>query len=215
MYTIKNMKPTRLAIKYCPEIDKKYFCKSIKECFETYHGSGAEWKTQIVGKEVQTLWVSDWFYDRNKLKRFATLFSKINKIVESNEWANKKIENGLDGGSDSSVYTEEVRQKMSAAKKKTIAERGTGWLSHPHSEESKAKMRKPKSVLAPKWECTYCKEWFRPNATTHSDSCYMNPKNYRECAYCSSPIKNSRSNTCGKSCGNKLRAKTIKEMKNE
>ena len=135
----EDFKPTVLGILRCQKTGLKYFCKTTKEDkFDTYKGSGKDWKGIVTESEI--LWVSAWFYEKEKVKRFATLFSKINNIVESNEWANRKIENGLDGGSDSSVYTKKVRQKMSKAKKKLIAEKGTDWASHPHSKESKLKM---------------------------------------------------------------------------
>ena len=48
------------------------------------------------GVEPIHLWNSDWYYDKS-ISRFALKFSRLNKIVESNVWANKMPENGIDG----------------------------------------------------------------------------------------------------------------------
>jgi hypothetical protein len=95
----RNFKPTRLAVKECNGV--KYLCKSTKQDFETYNGSGVRWK-RIVKKygknNVKTLWVSDWFYCPHHLQDFALMYSEYNQIVENDEWANLKPETGLDGG---------------------------------------------------------------------------------------------------------------------
>lgn len=52
--------------------------------------------------------------------------------------------------------------------------------------------------------CCFCgKETNRGNIKRHQDSCYLNPKNLKECPVCFSPIKNYKtSKTCGYSCAN-------------
>jgi hypothetical protein len=99
--TIQNFKPTRLAIKRLA--GQFYFCKSTKEDFITYVGSGVRWLKRIKKygrKNVETLWVSDWYFCPHELQEIALHFSKENQIVESDRWANIKPENGLDGGMD-------------------------------------------------------------------------------------------------------------------
>jgi hypothetical protein len=61
--------------------------------------------------EQKHLWNSDWYYDTS-ISRFALKFSNINKIVESDNWANLIPENGLDGGSKGSVLSEQHKQKI-------------------------------------------------------------------------------------------------------
>jgi hypothetical protein len=96
---LDRFQPTRLAIKELNGI--KYFCKSITEDIVSYPGSGKVWKYRIkkYGKQnIKTLWVSDWYYDPYEIQRIALGFSEENQVVESDEWANMKPEDGLDGG---------------------------------------------------------------------------------------------------------------------
>jgi hypothetical protein len=94
-------KPTRLYIKQCPHCELKYFGKSKRDDIEKYTGSGTYWKNHLDknGVEPIHLWNSNWYYDTS-ISRFALKFSRINKIVTSNKWANLIEENGLDGGWD-------------------------------------------------------------------------------------------------------------------
>jgi hypothetical protein len=101
-YLYEAIKPTRLYIKQCPHCGLKYFGKSTKQNIEKYPGSGTKWTRHLVKHDVKPihLWNSDWYTDTS-ISRFALKFSNINKIVESNNWANLKLENGLDGGDTS------------------------------------------------------------------------------------------------------------------
>lgn len=143
-YTHQQLKkPTRLMIVYDPVSELKYFCKTTKlnEEFDRYYGSGVKWKRKTKKRkdELVKLWVSDFFYDTSIVK-FAMRFSRFNRIVESEEWANLKPENGLDGGSDSSLYTEEIRKKMSEAKIKSLKQNGNPHLGMKRSDETKRKI---------------------------------------------------------------------------
>lgn len=96
-------KPTRLYIKKHTVTEKRYFGKSTRQNINSYKGSGKKWSNHIKkhGKEhVVTEWISDWFHDKKEIKEFALAFSEIFDIVNSDEWANLKEENGVDGGSD-------------------------------------------------------------------------------------------------------------------
>jgi hypothetical protein len=55
-----------------------------------------------------------------------------------------------------------------------------------------------------KVKCQYCeKETTPPNIKKHEESCYMNPKNIRECVVCGTIIKNKESKgTCSHACSN-------------
>jgi hypothetical protein len=94
-------KPTRLYIKQCPHCGLKYFGKHTGQNIEGYPGSGTFWTKHLNENNVEPihLWNSGWYYDTS-IKRFALKFSSINKIVESNEWANLIPEDGLRGGWD-------------------------------------------------------------------------------------------------------------------
>jgi hypothetical protein len=125
--------PTYLYIKQHSITGLKYFGKTIKDPY-TYNGSGKYWCNHIKvhGKEhIVTLWVSEPYTDTS-IAEFALKFSAENDIVNSKKWANMMPENGLDGGSVK--HTDETKSKMSEAKKGKM-----------HTEESKVKMRKPKS----------------------------------------------------------------------
>ena len=97
--SIKKFKPTRLYIKELAGV--KYFGKSTVQNVEKYNGSGVIWRKRIkkYGKEnIKTLWISDWFYDPHEIQKVALDFSRNNKIVESELWANLWPENGINGG---------------------------------------------------------------------------------------------------------------------
>lgn len=93
-------KPTFLYIKQHTITGKLYFGKTVSNP-EKYLGSGRYWKKHINkhGKEyVVNLWYC-LFYDKQTLIDLARTFSIQNNIVESLDWANEIIENGVDGGS--------------------------------------------------------------------------------------------------------------------
>jgi hypothetical protein len=96
---VESFIPARLYIKEINGI--KYFGKTSKEDIFKYVGSGKLWLKHVnkYGKEnVKTPWVSDWFYDPQHIQQFALMFSELNQIVESEEWANLMPEDGLSGG---------------------------------------------------------------------------------------------------------------------
>ena len=76
-----------------------YFGKTIRDPYK-YVGSGLYWKRHLEkhGKDIETIQV--WKFDNlEECKKFATEFSIKNNIVESKDWANFVIENGIDGQS--------------------------------------------------------------------------------------------------------------------
>lgn len=100
-YLYENIKPTRLYIKKCPHCNLKYFGKTSRKNIKDYFGSGIRWNNHLKFHKVEPmhLWNSDWYYDTS-ISRFALKFSRLNKIVASNLWANLKEEDGLTGGWD-------------------------------------------------------------------------------------------------------------------
>jgi hypothetical protein len=115
--TLKS--PTRLYIKRCPHCGLKYFGKSIKEDIESYRGSGKIWTRHLDKHKVKPehLWNSDWYKDTS-ITRFALKFSKINRIVNSKEWANLMEENGIDGGPQCRDTYDKISKKTSGVPRK-------------------------------------------------------------------------------------------------
>lgn len=76
----------------------KYFGKTTKQNPEKYTGSGKHWKRHLKkhGYDVTTIVVGK-FTDHLECQEFAINFSIENNIVESTEWANLIVENGMDG----------------------------------------------------------------------------------------------------------------------
>jgi hypothetical protein len=76
-----------------------YFGKTTKDPYK-YTGSGVYWKRHLEkhGKEIETVQV--WTFENlEECKNFAIDFSIKNNIVQSKDWANFVIENGVDGQS--------------------------------------------------------------------------------------------------------------------
>lgn len=149
-----SFKPTRLYIKELAGI--KYFGKSVKENVSSYRGSGKIWKDRIKKygpSNVKTIWVSEWFNEPEQLVDFALLFSEMHDIVESSEWANHKPENGLDGGFTSNAFnsSESIAKRSETQLGVSCPQRGrkgrpSKLKNVPKTEETKQRMRKPKSA---------------------------------------------------------------------
>jgi hypothetical protein len=88
-----------------------YFGKTINDPY-TYNGSGVYWTLHLKkhGFDVETIQVWQ-FSNQIECSNFAIDFSTKHNIVESTQWANLKIENGLDGGHTPNAYTTEARLK--------------------------------------------------------------------------------------------------------
>jgi hypothetical protein len=126
-YMNDTFKPTWLYIKQ-HNTGLKYFGKTIRKDPIRYLGSGDHWKQHLAkhGANITTTWCQ-LFTNKDELVDYALSFSKDNNIVESKEWANLIVENGLDGAN--TLVSEETRAKMSAVRK-----------GKPKSEETRAKM---------------------------------------------------------------------------
>ena len=127
--------PTYLYIKQHSVTGLKYFGKTTNKDPYKYLGSGKHWLNHIKkhGKEfVETMWISEPYTNKELLIEYALNFSKENNIVESNEWANLILENGLDGGTHGRILSEETRQKISSANK--------GKPGNQMTEDNKAKL---------------------------------------------------------------------------
>lgn len=129
IYT-KSFTPTYLYIKQHSVTCLLYFGKTYQDPTK-YLGSGKYWKRHIKkhGKEfVEHMW-DKLFTNKDDLVNYALDFSIRNNIVESDDWANLKPENGLDGNPLGVVFSEEAKINM-----------GNSHRGSKHSEEAKHKM---------------------------------------------------------------------------
>jgi hypothetical protein len=111
-------KPTWLYVKKHNQTGLKYFGKTLSKDPIKYPGSGKYWRLHLNkhGKDCTTLWCH--LYDnKEELIEEALSFSKSHNIVESAEWANLKLENGIDGGGLPVGHTlsNSTKQKIGAA----------------------------------------------------------------------------------------------------
>jgi hypothetical protein len=87
-----------LYVKQHRQTGLKYFGKTSTKDPYVYEGSGLYWRRHLKlhGKDIDTINV--WEFDNiATCEKFALEFSVVNNIVESNEWANLRPENGKDG----------------------------------------------------------------------------------------------------------------------
>lgn len=111
---------TTLYIKRHRKTGMLYFGKTTRTDVHKYLGSGKYWIRHIsmYGKDdVETIWISEPFTDKEELQEFALAFSELFNIVESDEWANLQEENGLDGGLPGHAISEEKKQRISQSMK--------------------------------------------------------------------------------------------------
>jgi len=108
-----NFIPTWLYIKQHNITGLKYFGKTTKDPL-LYRGSGKYWKDHIKkhGNNVITVW-AELFTDRESLIEYALNFSMQHNIVNSAEWANLIVENGIDGNVPGNKTSDETRRKLS------------------------------------------------------------------------------------------------------
>ena len=125
-----EFKPTWLYIKQHVETGLKYFGKTTRKDPFKYLGSGVYWTRHLDkhGKNISTTRTC-LFNDKESLVEYAIKFSKEYNIVESTEWANLKVEDGLMGGNHNR-FTPEGRKILSEKSK-----------NHRHTEETKDKLR--------------------------------------------------------------------------
>lgn len=120
-----------LMIKTHNKTGLKYLCKTEREDYEKYSGSGSYWKRHLKehGYDITTQVI----FSSNNLEEFTNKcvqYSLEYDIVNSNEWANLIIETGLDGV---------LGYKHTDESKKLISEAGKG-KSYRLSDETKLKI---------------------------------------------------------------------------
>lgn len=139
---------TYLYVKQHKVTKKLYFGKTTKDPL-TYRGSGLHWLRHIKQhgtKDVETIWFQH-FNNRDECVKFAIEFSIANNIVNSSDWLNLKVENGLDGGGrDGTKHSQETKIKMSLARKgkkqskDTVEKRMSKLRGKPLSDSHKQKI---------------------------------------------------------------------------
>ena len=147
---MKQFIPTYLYIKTHNITGLKYFGKTSNDPYN-YRGSGKHWLAHIKkhGNDVSTE-ILGYYTTKEECQRVAEEFSNNHNIVESKEWANLILENGLDGGATNrtnySQHTELAKKKMSDANKGRIPwNKGmpgtTPGNTKPRSEKTKELLR--------------------------------------------------------------------------
>lgn len=176
MNTSHQKFPVHLYVKTHNKTGLKYFGKTVSSDPHKYRGSGRHWirHLRVHGNDYTTSIVAT-FTTADGLYEFATTFSRENNIVESTDWANLIIEDGLGGGfapvsdarkaaqskesSSRQWYTNGLVERFlkscpsnwmlgrlpSKVKGKTTSLKG-----RPMSEEDKAKRRKPHDKTKPR-----------------------------------------------------------------
>lgn len=190
-------------VKTSKGITLKYFGKTSQDPFK-YTGSGTYWTAHLAkyGNGMDTEIHAQFGLEKEKelLIETALQFSRDNNIVASEEWANLKEEDGLDGGGH---FSDETKAKISASKSgkprnaetrakisatmtgtlrpaETIAKMSAsmkGKNCGPRSVEDKAKISAGVKKL-PKIECPHCGIMASPAnyGHWHGDKCKMKPR---------------------------------------
>lgn len=105
-----SFKPTYLYIKQHKITGLKYLGKTTRNPYK-YKGSGTYWKNHLKkhGNLINTTWTK-LFYDIDELVKVSLILSNILNIIESKNWANMRLEDGLSGGDTSN--SENYKQGM-------------------------------------------------------------------------------------------------------
>jgi hypothetical protein len=133
---MEQFQPTFLYVKTHNKTGLKYFGKT-KHDPHKYKGSGLYWLRHIKehGYDVSTE-IIGFYTDKQECKGAATLFSTVNQIVESDNWANLIDENGLDGGATKfGPLSEETKRKISSSH-----------LGITHTDETKQKIKDKRAI---------------------------------------------------------------------
>ena len=127
----------------------RYFGKTTRDPHK-YLGSGLYWRKHIKkhGRDVETTWVHA-YEDIALCEQEALFFSAVYNIVESEEWANIKPENGRDGWPAGTPNPRSIPQSAALRAQKSAKLKGhpgnpgekNGRFGKPMSDEAKEKLR--------------------------------------------------------------------------
>lgn len=160
---IYSFKPTWLYIKQHKITGKKYFGKTTKADPIKYPGSGKYWIRHIEkhGKDqVETIW-TQLFIDYQECTEYALRFSVENNIVESDEWANQMLEDGLTGNGSPGRKSSTLAINTVKANNKKRLENGTHIFLNKDFQKEKARKliedgTHPVFNLHKDWTCERC-----------------------------------------------------------
>lgn len=170
----------------------KYFCKTQKEfgtkAFDNYKGSGKYWRRHIKKHGEQHVYnelVIGPYTNKNELVNLATYVSDNLNIVDSEEWANLRTENGIEGNPVGIIFSKEWHDKMSIAnsgenngmfgKGYLLLKDKNGFYGKTHTDEminylsdikkgANNPMFGKEGAKPPKCSCVYCKTETTSNA---------------------------------------------------
>ncbi len=132
---------TTLYIKTYNKTGLKYFGKTTKQGkdFDNYRGSGVYWLNHLKkhGDDISTEIYAQFEDNDPLLEETALKFSEENDIMDSNEWANLKFENGKDGGSQGGELSPMFGKTLSKEARKKVSESKMG---KARSQETKEKL---------------------------------------------------------------------------
>lgn len=161
--SIYTVNPICLYIKRHKITGKKYFGKTTKPDPVKYTGSGKYWIRHINkhGKDhVETIW-TQWFTNQQECTEYALRFSVENNIVESDEWANQMLEDGLTGNGSPGRKSSALAIATVKANNKKRLENGTHlFLNKEFKQENAKKLLEngthPVFKLHTNWTCSHC-----------------------------------------------------------
>lgn len=124
-----------LCVKTHQKTGLKYLCQTKSADPYNYKGSGTNWQKHL--KEygnVHTTEILRECYTKEELKKYGLYYSSLWNVVESDDWANLKPEDGGGGwyltGDKNPQKRKDIREKTSLGMKKYL-------LENPRSEERK------------------------------------------------------------------------------
>lgn len=128
----------------------KYFGRTTSRNPFKYKGSGTRWGYHCSKHGWEhVITVDVWGFDTQEAcTEFALLFSRENNIVESQEFANLEIEDGINGKLKGTVSQYKRKPRVGPISDKHAAQlraNQLAWVGRKHSANTIEKMRKPKT----------------------------------------------------------------------
>jgi len=144
----------------------KYLCQTIRTDYEKYKGSGNYWRRHIKkhGNDITTECIKECF-NRDEIIKWGRYYSDLWDVVNSNEWANLKNEEGNGNTSEWAKTMWQIpgfKNKMKESRKETYS-----------SEEYKKKQSENSKRL---WQDSEFRKR-RPNQSGENNGNY-DPTNY-------------------------------------
>jgi len=135
-----------LYVKQCSHCNLKYFGKTTNNNPKKYRGSGKYWSRHIKSYNSTVKTINIWkFDDIDICNAFALNFSKENNIVESEEWANLILENGIDGFPPGIEFSKKHKNNIKL-NHRDVSEEKNPMYGKNHTEKSKRLMRQKRKI---------------------------------------------------------------------